>query len=160
QLGIDGQRASQVDALLHTTRELAGVGALEAGQAHQSDQALDRFLGLEVAAAALQLEAVHDVVLDGSPGQQRGRLKDNRSVPAGTLDVLAVEPDAAALDGQQAIDGVEQRGLATAAGADNRDELTLFDVDVDILQGCEALTSAGIHVFDFDAARFKFGQSS
>lgn len=40
QLGLHRERAGEADLLAHAARELAGIGALEAGEADELDQAL------------------------------------------------------------------------------------------------------------------------
>ena len=50
-----------------------------------------------------------------------------RSVTEAWRDVLALEDDLAGLGLQQRADDVDERGLAGAVGADQRDELALLD---------------------------------
>jgi hypothetical protein len=58
-------------------------------------------------------------------------LEDDRAVGSGLGDRLAVEHDAAGIGPDEAADDVEERRLAAAGVADDRDELAVRDVEVD-----------------------------
>ena len=61
-------------------------------------------------------------------------------------DVAAIEDDLAASRTRLPADRHHQRGLARAVGADQRDDLTLIDIEI------HAFESANIAVIGFDAA--------
>ena len=65
-LGLQGQRAGQADALLHAAREVARAHALDAGQPHQLERLLDAREDLLVGHLVPELlaQAVGDVLAD------------------------------------------------------------------------------------------------
>ena len=79
-----------------------------------------------------------DVVQHGHVREQVVRLEDHADPAAHAVgvdprvgDVLAVEPDRAVVDRLQQVDAAQQRRLARAGRADQRDHLVLGDVEVD-----------------------------
>ena len=132
-VGIGGERAGEADALLHAAGQLVREMALEAGEPDHLDQRL-RDLAPRLARHALELEAELDVVLHGAPGQQPELLEHHRAVGAGPGDRLAVHADVAGVRLDQPEQDIEEGALAAAGGADDRQELALADVDVEVLQ--------------------------
>ena len=152
QAGLGDERAGEADALAHATGELAGIGPLEAGEAHHLDVLRDLGAGVGVD-AALHLQAEADVLLDGAPGHQRVVLEDDGAVGAGAGDRLAVDRDLAGGRLDEAGDDVEERALAAAAGAHDREELALAHFEVEVLQAISVLFSRVRSYFDRDPAR-------
>src|SRR5690606_898087 len=58
-------------------------------------------------------------------------------------NVLALEEDAAGLGTHEARYGLERRGLARAIGAEQRDDLTALDLEVDALDGVDLAIGGG-----------------
>ena len=70
---------------------------------------------------------------------------------------LVADPDFAGIVRQQAVDAAQQRGLAAAGRADNRDDLALADVEVDV---AEYFERAVVLAESADAdARFAFARA-
>jgi hypothetical protein len=61
-------------------------------------------------------------------------LEDHCTIGAGALDRLAAHRDVTAGVVVQTANDPEQRGLATARGADQRDELVVEHFEIDLLQ--------------------------
>ena len=66
-------------------------------------------------------------------------------------EALAAKADVAAVRRQRAGDAVEQRRLPRAVGADQPDDLTSFDLEIDAIERGEAAEVLG-HVHDFEQA--------
>src|SRR5919109_410104 len=137
--GRERERAGDRDALLHASRELPGMMALEPGQLHKLQQFLHA-CGTPLAVPAQQLERQRDVLADRPPVVEDRVLEDD--------SVVAIEPGATRrlpvydkssrswLD--QVADDPQERRLAAAGGTDQRDELALAHVEIDGLQGGHA----------------------
>src|SRR5262249_4665707 len=88
----------------------------------------------------VRLEAVGDVLGDRHVREQCGGLEyDAGAAPAWRqmVDGFAVEQHAAAALADEAGDDAQQRGLAAAGGAEQRDELASRDVEIDVAHGDE-----------------------
>ncbi len=131
--GIDGERAGEPDALLHAAGQFMGKLARRDREADQRQQPLRR-LPARRRRHALQLEAELYIAERGSPWQQVRLLEHEAAVAAGAVHHMAVEPDGAAVEPDQALDDAQQRGLAAAAFADQRDDLVLVDREGDMAQ--------------------------
>jgi hypothetical protein len=131
---IGQQRAADRYPLLHAARQLARILRLEAAEAGQLEQVAG---GLAVLAhvAAQHLDGEEHVVEDGAPRQQDRMLEDEADVGEGLAHRLAVDGDGAARGRREPGHQLEQRALAAAAGADQRDELVVGDVERDVLDG-------------------------
>src|SRR5947208_16868969 len=106
---------------------------LEPGQADELDELL-RPLGRLALVLTLDLESEDHVVHDRSPGEEGVLLKDKGAVEARTDDRVTVDQDLATARLDQPINDSQQRRLATAGGADNRDEVARLDLDRDVAQ--------------------------
>ncbi|MNT68547.1 hypothetical protein D3C72_2067900 [compost metagenome] len=82
-------------------------------------------------------------------------LEHHRPLGAGRVDLLAVEDHPAGAGLVEAGDDVEHGRLAAAGVADQRDELALVDLQVDVLQGAEQALVGG--EADADAGQFEVG---
>jgi hypothetical protein len=130
QRRVVDERAGQRHALAHAARQLVGVlvlEALEAGQLEQAEGAPARRLPVE----AQHLYRQHHVVEDVPPRQQDGILEDDADVAAGAVDGPPAQVHAAGGARQEAGQDLEERGLAAARLAHDRDELALGDVERD-----------------------------
>ncbi|MNV72815.1 hypothetical protein D3C71_1659300 [compost metagenome] len=120
----------------------------------QADQGQGRIAALlELGAAFGPAEdALHGqmhVLVAGEPGQQRVVLEDHRALGPRALDLAVGAQQHARGRGGEAGDQIEQRRLAAARMPDQRDEVTLGNAQVDIVQrqertlgGLEALRNA------------------
>ncbi len=120
---------------------------------HRGGELDHRDVFLDVGPAALRrpvrerlVHAQSDVLVDGHPGKQRVVLEDHGPLAAGFTDFLAVEQHRAGVRRQKPREDRDQRGLAGAGEADDRDELPLLDRQIDAAQhlgplphGAEAL---------------------
>src|SRR5215471_16162664 len=131
--GIDRERAGEPDALLHAARQLVRIllGRLrEADQRQERARPLRRDLGVD----ALELEAELDIAPRRAPRQQARLLKHEAAVAAGAAHLLAVDEDRAAIEPAEALDDPQQRGLAAAALAHQRDDLVLAHLEAHMTQ--------------------------
>jgi len=94
-----------------------------------SSEALLRPLLALVAREPHPLQAVEDVGPDRFPRKQREVLEDNAAIRARRSDRLALDDNPAGFRRQKTADQVEQCRLATARGAEQRNELTRSDVE-------------------------------
>ena len=105
-------------------------------------------LAMLVARDALHLEPERDVVVDRHVGEQRVLLEDHvhgASVRQHVRDVVAVQQHAAGVGALEARDHAERRRLPAAAGAEQREELAVADLERDVVDGgvaAEALADA------------------
>ena len=147
-LGLDRERARDADALLHAAGDLVRIPVLGVRQPDE----IQRIVG---APFQVVLEDAFDGQIDiskaGQPGQQRVVLEHHAAVGPGAVDVLAGEQHRARGRLEQARDQVEQRALAAARVADQRDELALADGEVDAR---ENLRGTERHAYRFDAEVF------
>ena len=102
------------------------------------------------------LEREAHVVRDGHVGVQRVGLEHHRDVAVLGLnvgDVAVANPDLALVDVLEAREHAQRRGLSAARGANENEELTVFDEDVELVDG----RAFGARV---DACCFVIGDSS
>ena len=69
---------------------------------------------------------------------------------------LAVDQNAAAGRGDQAIDDGEERGLAAAGRADDGDELAFHDLQIDAVERDQLRAGARLQIGEPDILRFEF----
>ena len=136
QLRPDGQRAGDRDPLLLAARERAHRALGEGRHLHEREEARDgrADLGAGVPAGP---KAEGDVLGDAEMGEERVVLEHDADVApvrrqAG--DVAPVERHAAAVGREETGHDPEQRGLAAARGAEQRDELARPHGEVDAAQ--------------------------
>ncbi len=126
------ERPRDRDALLHPARELPGMVLLEAGQLDEVDHLADAGLAA-LAVPAGHLERQGDVLRHRAPVVEDGVLEDDPvvAVEPGPVRGLAVDQHVALARPDQVADDPQQRRLAAARRADQRDELARLDVEVD-----------------------------
>jgi hypothetical protein len=90
-----------------------------------------------IAAASVDLDRQHHVGQHRPPRQQGRALEHERHVPARPGDGITRHPDRAGRRPEESRDQPEQGGLATPRPADQRDELAVADVQVDLLEGSD-----------------------
>ena len=99
----------------------------------------------------MQFESIGHVAHDGAPRHQRRALEDHRAVAPGSGDLAPVDENAAARRGVQAVEAVQQRRLAAAAGPNNTDELTRRDRQGRLLErDCFAAAAPPVTNADID----------
>ena len=91
----------------------------------------------------LEFEPERHVADDGPPGEEVVLLEDEPAVEAGGAGGLAVDQQLTGGRVLQAVDGAQQGGLATAAGAEQGDELSGLDRQVDLGQCHQGVAAAG-----------------
>ena len=128
-------RPGERDALLLPAGELPGTARFEAAQAHHLQRFLDarRLLGRRQVA---HLEAEGDVLRDAHVREQRVGLEHHRGVALVRRHVghaPVVEPDLAAVGRDEARHHAQGGGLAAARWAEQRDELAVADLEVDVI---------------------------
>src|SRR5439155_16576198 len=117
------QRAGDRHALLHAARQLVGIGAGEALEVDQAQEAARR-LGALGGARPAHLQPELHVALRGPPREELGEiLEDDAAVEPMAGDDAAADADLAARRREEAGDQVQQRGLAAAAAPDETEEL-------------------------------------
>ena len=133
------QRAGDRDPLSHAAGELARLGLLESLVADQRDEASLTRAGSALVPADLEREP--DVGLHGAPGEQRGVLEgDAELVVAPQLARgLALDDRAPAGGLLQAGEDPQDRGLAAARGAEQRQKRVRRGLQVDGGQRLEAV---------------------
>ena len=146
---LDGQRAGQVDPLLHPARQLRGIAVAETGQSDQIEQFPRAFAGLTPLQSFAQLQSIGDVVDHLAPWQQAGLLEHHGPVGSRARDVVAIEAKRAAVDGDEPGDGIEERRLAATRRADDADEVVARDVEAGAID-CKCWRVAGVRTAVFD----------
>ena len=134
---VERQRSRDRNALLHPAGELPGVVALEAAELDELEHLLD--LGrAPFPVPAGQLERQGDVLGDGAPVVENGVLEDDAVVAVDPCLTSGLAVDERRSRGRldQVADDPQERRFATARGADQGDELALFDLQFDRLQRC------------------------
>ena len=143
-LRLQDERARQADALAHAARELGGKLLLDVAQPERAAAASITSSRI----SALRLLGVLDereghVLLDGKRIEQRRstetsmpNLRRTRlsSIVVERHDVLAVDPDVAAVGLEQAHEVLHQHRLALPRAADDDVDLAALDVEIDAAQ--------------------------
>ena len=141
---VDRQCTRQRDTLLLPARQLVGIAVAVFGQLHQRQQLVDppadgRLVGTTRPRTAAQAE--RHVAGDVHVLEERVMLEDEADVAFAQAQpgrVVVAEHHVAAVRVQQPCDDPQQRGLAGAGGAEQRDEFSRCDVQVDVVQRRDA----------------------
>ena len=124
--GSSDQRLRQADALAHAARELVRIAVAEAAEA-DALAATPRACAAASAHAA-ELEPGHHVLQRGAPGHQALGLEHVAGAPVDARRAAAPNTSTApAARREQPGGDVQQRALAAAGRADDRDELARAD---------------------------------
>ena len=136
---VQHERARERHALLLSTGKLVRLAPFEAVEANQGERFADpaSFLLL---LHVREVEAEGDVVLDGEVREERVVLEygvDRPSVRRTFRDVGPSEQDPSGRGLFEARDEAERRRLATARGAEQGEELTVVDLQGELLEGLD-----------------------
>jgi hypothetical protein len=146
QLGVEGERPGDGDALLLAAGELPRIGLLLVGQSDLGQELRGSLSGFGTLADRLD-----DVLEDGQVREEVEGLEDEADVrplledlalgqlvePVAVLavpDQLAVDPDVPAVDLLEVVDGAQQGGLARAGRPQDHRDAALADGQVDALE--------------------------
>jgi hypothetical protein len=129
----DAERAGDRDAHLLAARELARVVVLAVGEPDEGE-ALGRDLRAARGRRSVKLHRQLDVLLDRVPRKQRRLLEDERELLDRALRRHAVDDDLAAGDGIEPGDELQDRRLAAAARADQRDEVAALRLEAHVVE--------------------------
>ena len=129
------ERPGEGHALLLTPGHLGDAPVSVPGEIDELEDLLDPLLGI-VPGDLLALQPVGHVLRHVEVGEQRVRLEHGVDVPlvgrkAG--NVVGAEEDLAGGGLFEPADHPERRGLAAARRAEEREELALFDLEVDVI---------------------------
>ena len=160
-LGVHHEGAHDGDALALAAGELARVVV---GAVRQTD-ALEQFQRprARVGARFSRDEAggERQVPHDGQVGEELVGLEDHADAAAnlgpgdaGGRQVIPVEEDLPGVDGLEAVDRAQERGLAAAGGTDDDDNFAVGDVEGDAAQG---VVAAGVGLIEVDEAQLRVG---
>ena len=123
--GLDGERAGHGDALLLASGELAREAITELGEAHDLEELVHRLPDLRALNAA-RLQAIRDVVGHRHVREERVALEDDPDVAEvgrQVIDGLAVDPNRPRALPHEPGHHAQQRRLAAAGRAEQRDDL-------------------------------------
>ena len=130
---LDDDGAGERDALLLAAGEALGQAVGVLGDLDRLEDFIDAAPDLVLGQMAV-FEAEGDVLAHGHVRKDGIVLEDHADVALVGRDVVddpSVEGDGAALDGVEAGDHAQQRGLAAAGGAEQREELALAHVEAE-----------------------------
>ncbi|KGD37777.1 hypothetical protein DO70_6442 [Burkholderia pseudomallei] len=150
QRRVARERAAHRDALPLAARELARLALEQVLDLQHRGDAIDDLLLLVLRHLA-DVQPERDVLAHRHRRIERVRLEHHRDVAIlrrQIVDDLIADPDLALRHGLEARDHVEQRRLPAARAADENQELTVLDVDVDALQDGHAVRVGLVHVTD------------
>ena len=128
---VECQRAGKGNPLPHASGKVLRIAVAESAQRQLVEQRV-RFFACAAVAADLQPEG--DVLAHGHPGKQRVFLEDHRPRWLGLDHALAEGEDLPRARPGEPGDGVQERGLAAARGAQQADELARRDVQIDAIE--------------------------
>ena len=138
-----GQRPHQRGALLHAAGKLARKAAAEAFEADAVEQFVDPD---PVRLGALDLERKVDVGVEVAPGQEVRLLEHHADLRVRAGHRLAVEQHLAGGEAMQPGHRPQERGLAAAGRADDRDDLAVHDVERAAVDGEQVARPGVVHL--------------
>ncbi len=143
QRRIVDQRAHDSRALAHAAGELARVAVREVREAHLREEP-HRALAVGLRVHAAQLDLHQHVVEHVAPVQQHRALEHDAEVGLRAGHAPAAHDHLARARRMQPRDDPQQRALAAARGADDREELAFADREVDGLQRVRLARSGAV----------------
>ena len=147
------QRAAHRHPLPLTARQCAGLAVQELFDLQQLGHIMHRLFALGLG-CAMHLKTESDVLADGHVRVEGVGLEHHCDVALGWMHAVhgvALDRNGAAGDVLKPRDHVQQRGLATARGADEDQKFALFDRDVDLVQHLDGAVGLGC-VVDIEKA--------
>ena len=138
-LRVAHDAAAQRNALLLAAGQLFRLSLHQIVQPEHAGRAIDRDLDLGLG-CFLVAEAKGEIVVDAHVLVERVVLEHHRDVAVAwrqMVDETVADPDVAAGDVFQACDHAQRRRLAAAGRADQRHELLVGDLEIDVLYGVE-----------------------
>ncbi len=149
-LRLHRQRAGNADALLHAAGDFGRPLVL--GMRHLHEVEIVHHPGVALGAALgfgkHLVDAELDVLVDSEPRQQAVVLEHHGAVRPRRIDLAVFQEHAAIGGAGETGDDVEQRRLAAAGVADDRDVFALVDRQVDLLQHLGRGIAAGKGLVD------------
>ena len=130
---MDDKPPCEADALAHTARQLFGIGGFESIEAYEV-YGLQGALAALLLRQALRFEAQFDILEHRKPRKKREGLKDHGDAVRRPDDRAPVNRDLTFAWGQKARDDAEQRGFARAGPAEERHNLVVVQVQIDIIE--------------------------
>src|SRR5579859_4345958 len=143
QVRLEDHGSRERDALLLTARELRRRATLEALQPHQLEGFGDLVLD-DAARRATYSERIGDVLEDGHVRPDGVALEDHadvalfgwhEQVALGATDLPGAQPDLACIRLLEAGNRAQRGGLAAAARAEQNQQLPIFDLEADSVNG-------------------------
>ena len=158
-LGVHHEGAHDGDALALAAGELARVVVGAVRQAHAFEQFLRPRARVGARFSGDEAGGERQVPHDSEVGEEFVGLEDHADAAAnlgpgdaGGRQVGPVEEDLPGVDGFEAVDRAQERGLAAARGSDDDDDFTVGDVEGDAAQG---VVSAGVGLVEVDEAQLR-----
>ena len=158
-LGVHHEGAHDGDALALAAGELARVVVGAVSQADALEQFVRPLLGVGARFSRDQAGGERQVPHDRQVGEELVGLEDHADAAAhlgpgdaGRRQVGPVEEDLPGVDGLEAVDRAQQRGLAAARGSDDDDDFAVGDVEGHAAQG---VVSARIGLVEVDEAQLR-----
>ena len=141
ELRIVHQRAAERGALQHAAGELPGIFVAEAREPDLRQQRVGAVAEFGVALGAIllperrhDLQRQHHVVADRQPRQHRGVLERDADADRLGAELAPRHIDVAARRRDQPADELQDRRLAAAGRADQRDEIALADAQIGLVE--------------------------
>ena len=151
QGGLEEQAARDGDTLLLAAGHLVRILLLAAAHGYESEHLLDVCVDLSLGHLA-ELEAEGEVFVNGHVRPQVVALEHHcgRALLGGQADDgLTIDGDVAARDVEEAADGAQDGGLAAAGGAEEGDDLTFVNIEVDVFDTVAVVVLLG-HILDLE----------
>ena len=132
------------------------IAILGAGHAHQLEIFECDVVTL-AAVDALAFEAEGDVLAHRLPREQRELLEDHGAVGTRLTDYLAADPHSAGRRHFKSGDHAQERGLTATRGTNDRDEFSLANCQVDVVERLDHAAATREHLADVIKHDFTHG---
>ena len=153
-LWVHHQRSGDARPLPHTAGQLSRVFALKTVQVHQMNVFFQPFL-LLCLGYLRDIHAKSDIFLHRFPRIQRRILEHHTDVTAGPGHRFVIQQHLAAAFFQQSCHNFQHGALAAAGGAHNAHKLTVFDVQINVIQRRYRLSVLSVILFGQIANRYR-----
>ena len=151
QGGLEEQAARDGDTLLLAAGHLVRILLLAAAHGYEGEYILDVGVDLSLGHLA-ELEAEGEVFVNGHVRPQVVALEyhcGRAFLGRQADDGLTIDGDVAARDVEEAADGAQNGGLAAAGGAEEGDDLTFVNIEVDVFDTVAVVVLLG-HILDLE----------